>query len=456
MYQHVSEYLRMTTSRFVPERSHRILFGAAAAALVLTVVLVLIAWSVGHDNGREELEGRLASLQQQLRELSARPAVPGVDTRVTDLVGRIARLEAAGRAPVPDPKIIDELAVRVEKLETANVAPRPDPKLAEDVLGRVAQLEATNAAPKIDPKLVEDVVRRVAQLESASAAPRTPVTDPILTSRLATLEGGFKSFLEGEFKTNDERVAAAARRADELGTMARDLAERGNAVAKAIADLSQRVAEIPPPSVEKRDLDAVAGRIVTLERTATAIEAELARRTAAEQGDRAARLALFATALDVSAARGEPLEPSLLAIKGMGADPGALAALEPFASTGVPAATVLGRELLTLLPALAKSVGTPPREGGILDRLAANAEKLVRIRPVDDGAGDEPHAVLARVETLAAQSDIAGALAALRQLPATARPIAAPWMAKAEARVAALAASRQLAVDTLAALGKGR
>src|ERR1700704_352143 len=346
MYQHVSEYLRMTTSRF-PERSHRILFGAGAAALVLTVVLVLVAWSVGHDNGRAELEGRLASLQQQLRELSARPAVPGVDTRVTDLVGRIARLEGAGGAPVPDPKIIDELAVRVEKLETANVTPGPDPKLAEGVLDRVAQLEAANAAPKIDPKLVEDVVGRVAQLESASAAPRTPVADPQLTDRMAALEGGFKSFLEGEFKSNDERVAAAARRADELGTMARDLAERGNAVAKAIADLSQRVAEIPPPSVEKRDLDAVAGRIVTLERTATAIEAELARRTAAEQGDRAARLALFATALDVSAARGEPLEPSLLAIKGMGADPGALAALEPFASTGVPAATVLGRELLT-------------------------------------------------------------------------------------------------------------
>ena len=52
MYQHVSEYLRMTTSRFVPERSHRILFGAAAAALVLTVVLVLVAWSVGHGGHR--------------------------------------------------------------------------------------------------------------------------------------------------------------------------------------------------------------------------------------------------------------------------------------------------------------------------------------------------------------------------------------------------------------------
>jgi len=49
----------------------------------------------------------------------------------------------------------------------------------------------------------------------------------------------------------------------------------------------------------------------------------------------------------------------------------------------VPAANALGRELLVLLPALAKAIGTAPRDGGIFDRLAANAEKLVRVRPVD-------------------------------------------------------------------------
>src|ERR1700704_1554595 len=46
MYQHVSEYLRMTTSRLVPERSHRFLFGAAAVGLVLAVVFVMDAWAV--------------------------------------------------------------------------------------------------------------------------------------------------------------------------------------------------------------------------------------------------------------------------------------------------------------------------------------------------------------------------------------------------------------------------
>jgi hypothetical protein len=202
--------------------------------------------------------------------------------------------------------------------------------------------------------------------------------------------------------------------------------------------------------------EAATGRLAVLERTATAVEVELARRAAIEPSDRAARLAMFAAALDASAARGEPLAPSLTAVKGLGADSNALAALEPFASTGVPTATVLGRELLTLLPALAKSIGTAARDGGILDRLAANAEKLVRVRPVEDASGDDPSTLLARIEARATQSDIAGALAALGQLPATARPIVADWIAKAEARVAAISASRQLALDTLAALGKGR
>jgi hypothetical protein len=53
-----------------------------------------------------------------------------------------------------------------------------------------------------------------------------------------------------------------------------------------------------------------------------------------------------------------------------------LAPLEPFAATGLPSATALGRELVALTNALAQTSGAPPREGGFLDRLQANAERL--------------------------------------------------------------------------------
>ena len=419
-YQHLSEYLRMTFSGNNPDRPDQHfpwrLLGAGAAGLALAGILVLLAWMAGRDSGRDALQEQLAGLERQVREFSARPALPSVDSKITDeLAGRVGKLEAASPTPTPDPKTADPKTV--------------DPKT-------------------VDPKIVDDLTGRVTQLEAASAAPRPIITDSALTNRVAALENEFKSF--------DEKAGVTVRRTDELGATARDIANRNNEVAKAIADLSQKVAEIPPPPVGKSDLEAVTGRIGVLERTATAVEAELVKRAAIEPGDRAARLAMFAAALDASTVRGEPLAASLAAVKEMGADPTTLAALEPFASTGVPAATALGRELLTLLPALAKSIGTPARDGGILDRLAANAEKLVRVRPVEDASGDDPSTLLARIEARATQSDIAGALTVLGQLPMTARPIVAQWITKAEARVAALSASRQLALDTLAALGKGR
>ena len=73
-----------------------------------------------------------------------------------------------------------------------------------------------------------------------------------------------------------------------------------------------------------------------------------------------------------------------------------------------------------------RAAGAPPRDGGFLERLQANAEKLVRIRPVDEEPrGDDRAAMLARVEQRAAQGNIAGALAELAKLPAEARaPVA--------------------------------
>ena len=70
--------------------------------------------------------------------------------------------------------------------------------------------------------------------------------------------------------------------------------------------------------------------------------------------------------------------------EGAAPDPKGLAALEPFAKSGVPSAAALARELTALMPALAKAVGTAPRESGILDRLKANAERIVRVRPIDE------------------------------------------------------------------------
>ena len=120
----------------------------------------------------------------------------------------------------------------------------------------------------------------------------------------------------------------------------------------------------------------------------------------------------------------------------------------------MPGADALARELAALIPALAQG----RRDAAARRRLPRPAEGECgedRARPPDRRVpGDDPAAVLQRIEARAAQGDLAGALAELAKLPAPARALAKAWIAKVEARNAAVEASRRFAADALAALGK--
>ena len=76
----------------------------------------------------------------------------------------------------------------------------------------------------------------------------------------------------------------------------------------------------------------------------------------------------------------------------------------------------------------------------------------MRVRPIDQPAGDDPTAALARVEFKAAHADVAGALADLAKLSPAARAPAQAWIARTEARGKAVEASRRFAADAVAAL----
>jgi hypothetical protein len=206
--------------------------------------------------------------------------------------------------------------------------------------------------------------------------------------------------------------------------------------------------------VQRADIEALANRIAALERSTKAIESQLGRAGGETASDRSVRSLVVASALTAAVERGAPFAAELAAAKAVAADPKMLAPLDPFAKTGVPSTDALARELVALMPVLAKAVGTAPREGGILDRLKANAEKIVRVRPIDEVAGDDPAAILQRIEARAAQGNLSGAMSELAKLPAPARAQAKEWSARVEARNVAVEASRRFAADALAALGK--
>ena len=130
---------------------------------------------------------------------------------------------------------------------------------------------------------------------------------------------------------------------------------------------------------------------------------------------------------------------------------------QPFAAQGVPSAAQLGRELAALMPALYRAAEAEPNNNSFLARLESHAQKLVRITPVGTSAapaGDDPASVIARINAAAARGDSAAALADIAKLPDAARALADDWVKKAQAREAAIAASRRIAADALAALSK--
>jgi hypothetical protein len=294
-----------------------------------------------------------------------------------------------------------------------------------------------------DTKAIDALTQRVSKIEAAIS--KLPASDAGMAERLAAADNAMKSL--------GIALTALNRRSDDIAATAAQARERADAAAKAVTDLRASVQDVAKNSsveISLAELDALQKRMVALEQSAKAARDDIAK---ASSADIAARLALSVAALRDAVASGAPFAAELTQVKSLGADDKTLAPLVPFAATGVPTAPALAQELRVLLPAMLKISGAQAPEGGFLERLQANAGKLVRIRPVDAPPGDDPSALLARIEVDAAKADIAAALADLGKLADATRAPAQAWIAKAQARQAALAAARQYAADTARALG---
>ena len=167
------------------------------------------------------------------------------------------------------------------------------------------------------------------------------------------------------------------------------------------------------------------------------------------------RRVVAAALLDVMVRIGDPYSAALDAAKPLAPNPDALNPLDQFAAKGVPSAAKLSSELLTLVPKLLPAVQQESVTSGtgIVERLQAGAAKLVRIERTDT-SGSDRGAVVARITAAALRNDLAEARRELNTLAPADRAAAQAWLDKADARDAALAASRQFAADAMTALAK--
>ena len=279
---------------------------------------------------------------------------------------------------------------------------------------------------------------RLNRAESTLATPRSAPTDPAVLARLSAAESMERAL--------GDTIADLRKRIEDNAAAARDARARADEVAKSSgAEANEAL---------RKDNEALAARVAALEHAERTTDQRVQQSLAGASTDRAVRLAVVAGALRTAVERGTPFTAELAAAKALGADASALAPLETFAAAGVPNPEVLARDFDKVEPAMSAAAAPPSQDGGILGRLQANAERLVRVHPVGDSPGDDPAAALARAGAKGHRGDNAGALAEVEKLPAAAQAPAADWIKAAKTHTAALAAARQLAANSLAALSK--
>jgi hypothetical protein len=280
------------------------------------------------------------------------------------------------------------------------------------------------------------------------------------TSDLAEL-GKRVAALEAASAENAPKAAVAVHAAEQaaqgdqqLATQLKDLRADIDAARSEIPGFAARLAKLEAgaPKVGDADLAALAGRLDKIEAALAAPKSET--RVAAEKpapADSASAIAIIAGAIEDKLADGAPFGTEVAALQRLGVDTAQLAALQAVAG-GAPTGGALAAAFDAVAPQVL-AAAAPAESGGVLDRLLAHIHGLVRVHVLSESAGDDPEALISRIEAACRRGDIAGALAAFDKLPAAAREAAGDWPVKARARQAADAALqsiREAAVGRLA------
>ena len=346
-----------------------------------------------------------------------------------------ARSEEAHAEPQPEP------AEEESSVASASVPPTISPWVIAPFSGAVAAaiviavgwmlgwpaVQAPPAAPQVTGAAVEALSGRVAAVEAKAGK---PAADPAMVARIDALE----------------------KSATSLRSEIANLRAQSDKTASALNDATSA------PRAAAPDLAALNDRLAQLERASKTERAELAQQSekiaaAKATDDKPLRHVVAAALLDVAVRHGDAYEAQLVAARSLAAKPDMLKPLDTFASSGIPTPVALSRELLNIVPKLSPPTEAQASGTGIVERLQAGASKLVRIERTD-GVGNDRGAIVARVTAAALRNDFVEARRELKTLPEADRAPAQAWLDKADARDAALAASRKFADAAMADLVK--
>jgi hypothetical protein len=373
----------------------------------------------------------------------AKRAPPTIELKATDVTGDI-KDNAGDARPEQAPQSPSDGGPSEARSDGASAAVSPamsrpiSPWVIAPISGAVAAalvitvgwmlgwpaVQVAPSVPQINASAIDDLTARVAGLEQKAGK---QVTDAAAAARIDALEKSLRGDLASLRAQSEKRSAEANNARSASGE-----------------------------SVTGLEVSALNERVSQLERSSRNQGAEIApegEKIAKPADDMPLRRVVAAALLDVAVQQGHPFPALLTTAKSLAPSPDALKPLEPFAATGVPNAPLLSRELLTLVPKLSPPAESSTSGSGIVDRLQAGASKLVRIERTD-ATGNDRSAIVARATAAALRNDFAEARRELNTLSSADRAPAQAWLDKADARDAALAASRQFAADAMTVLAR--
>jgi hypothetical protein len=324
---------------------------------------------------------------------------------------------------------------------------KADVSETENRLGALeAQARQTNDALGVEANreslAVAALEKRISALEASAGTSNTTDLDKRVTALEAASAGN------GAVSDATQRLAAQAK----------DLRADVDAEKGELPDLSARVAKLendaPKASAAGPDLAALAARVDKVEGALAAPKSET--RVAAEKSaaaDNAATIAIIAEVAEERLRSGAGFGSELAALQRLGVDSAALAPLEAVVN-GAPTNSALAASFDGVAPHVLAATSAP-EQGSVTDRFLAHLHNLVKVRELNETAGDDPQALVSQIEAASRRGDIGAALASFDKLPEAARKAAGDWPTLARARAAADAALQSISEAAVGQLAGG-
>jgi len=312
------------------------------------------------------------------------------------------------------------------------LAPQADaPQIANRLNAIEAQAQRQDAAlaagSSRNGEAVAALAKRVGALETAARGPGAADIE----NRVAALE-----------------ASAASGASERLAGQGKALQADIDMERSALSDLAARVAKLETGA---QKADAASADVGALAARVDKVEAALAAPKAPAASETAAAIAIIAEGADERLQAGEPLGPDVAALQHLGLDAAALAPLQAVAA-GAPTNAALAAAFSAVTPEVL-AAASRKETGGVADRFLDHLHALVRVRDLNETAGDDPAALASQVEAMSRRGDMKGALASFAKLPEAAQKAAGDWPTLARARQGAdtaLRSIREAAIEKLA------